>query len=75
MSKALRHFLDLNELPTKELRTMVRSVLRGNPIHQEMDVDAVNRRGKRMRCRVAATTLAGRGRAGGVVVVMEELKA
>jgi two-component system CheB/CheR fusion protein len=69
-------FFDLDiGLPTKELRTMIRSVLRGKPVHNQKDVDAVNRRGKRMRCRVAATALAGRGRAGGVVVVMEELKA
>ncbi len=69
-------FFDLDiGLPTKDLRTMVRSVLRGNPTHQEMDVNAVTRRGKPIRCRVAATALAGRGRAGGVVVVMEELKA
>jgi two-component system CheB/CheR fusion protein len=69
-------FFDLDiGLPTKELRTMVRSVLREKPSHQEMDVDAVTRRGRHIRCRVSATALAGRGRAGGVVVVMEELKA
>src|SRR4029077_12025081 len=69
-------FFDLEiGLPTKELRTMIRSVLRGKPIHDEKEVDAITRRGKRIKCRVAATALAGRGRAGGVVVVMEELKA
>ncbi len=69
-------FFDLDiGLPVKELRGTIRSVLRGKPIHDEKEVDAITRRGRRIRCRVAATALAGRGRAGGVVVVMEELKA
>jgi two-component system CheB/CheR fusion protein len=69
-------FFDLDiGLPTKELRVMIRSVLRGKPTHDEKEVDAMTRRGRRIRCRVAATTLAGRRRAGGVVLVMEELKA
>ncbi len=68
-------FFDLDiGLPTKELRQMIRSVLRGKPSHDEKEVDALTRRGKRIRCRVSATALLGRGRAGGVVVVMEELK-
>ncbi len=62
-------------LPVKELRTMIRSVLRGNPTsHDEKVVAAITRRGRRIRCRVAATALAARGRAGGVVLVMEDLK-
>jgi two-component system CheB/CheR fusion protein len=69
-------FFDLDiGLPTKELRQMIRSVLRGKPSHDEKEVDALTRRGKRIRCRVSATALVGRGRAGGVVVVMEEQKA
>jgi two-component system, chemotaxis family, CheB/CheR fusion protein len=69
-------FFDLDiGLPTKELRVMIRSVLRGKPTHDEKEVDAMTRRGRRIRCRVAATTLAGRRRASGVVLVMEELKA
>ena len=69
-------FFDLDiGLPIKDLRQMIRSVLRGKPSHDEKEVDAVTRRGKRIRCRVSATALVGRGRAGGVVVVMEELKA
>ncbi len=61
-------------LPVKELRLMIRSVLRGKPPHDEKVVAAISRRGKRIRCRVAATALAARGRAGGVVLVMEDLK-
>ncbi len=61
-------------LPVKELRPMIRSVLRLKPSHGEQVVAAITRRGKRIRCRVAATALAARGRAGGVVLVMEDLK-
>ncbi len=62
-------------LPVKELRPMIRSVLNGKPpSHDEKVVAAITRRGKRIRCRVAATALAARGRAGGVVLVMEDLK-
>ncbi len=61
-------------LPVKELRPMIRSVLRLKPSHDEKVVAAITRRGKRIRCRVAATALAARGRAGGVVLVMEDLK-
>jgi len=69
-------FLDLDiGLPIKELRAMIRSVLRGKPSHDEKVVAAITRRGKRIKCRVAATALAARGRAGGVVLVMEDLKA
>jgi hypothetical protein len=53
---------------------MIRSVLRGKPSHDRREV-AITRRGKRIRCRVIATVLASRGRAGGVVLMMEELKA
>jgi hypothetical protein len=54
---------------------MIRSVLRGKPAHDEKEVQAITRRGKPITCRVSATALEGRGRAGGVVVVMEELRA
>ena len=68
-------FFDLDiGLPIKELRTMIRSVLRGKPTHDETVANAMTRRGRRIRCRVSATMLKGRGRAGGVVLVMDELK-
>jgi len=54
---------------------MIRSVLRAKPTHEEVVVPAMTRRGRRIRCHVIATSLPGRGRAGGVVLVMEELKA
>lgn len=61
-------------LPVKELRPMIRTVLRGKPSHDEKVVAAITRRGRRIRCRVGATALATRGRAGGVVLVTEDLK-
>jgi two-component system CheB/CheR fusion protein len=59
-------------LPVKDLRTMLRAVLRGKPA-DEVIVDAVNRRGRKIRCRVAVTTLPPGGK-GGVVLLLEEVK-
>jgi two-component system CheB/CheR fusion protein len=71
-----KSFLDLDiGLPTKDLSPMIRSVLRAKPTHEDVVVPAMTRRGRRIRCHVIATSLPGRGRAGGVVLVMEELKA
>ncbi len=69
-------FFDLDiGLPTKELQTIIRTMLRSKPSHDELVVNAMTRRGRRIRCRVSAITLAGPARVGGVVLVMEELKA
>lgn len=62
-------------LPTKDLRTMVRGVLRAKPPHNEVIVDAVDRRGRSMRCRVSAYVLVDGEQASGVVVVMEPVQA
>jgi two-component system, chemotaxis family, CheB/CheR fusion protein len=67
-------FLNLDiGLPIKELRTMVRSVARGQPASDEVIVEAVNRRGKRIRCRVVVSTLPGEGKDSGLVMLMEEV--
>ena len=69
-------FFDLDiGLPADELRSMIRAVLRGQPTHDEATVPAVSRRGRKIDVRVVAYTLADGDRAGGVVVVMEEMKA
>jgi two-component system CheB/CheR fusion protein len=69
-------FFDLDiGLPTKELRTMTRAVLRGKPVHDQAVVDALSRRGRTIKVRVSAYALADGERPGGVVLVMEELKA
>ena len=68
-------FFDLDiGLPAKELRPMVRSVLKGKPTHDEAVVEAVSRRGRSVSIRVTAYTLSDGERSSGVVVVMEELK-
>ena len=65
--------LDLG-LPLKELRTMIRAVARGKPNTDEMTVDAVNRRGRKIACKVTVSALVDGSKAGGVVVLMEEVK-
>jgi two-component system CheB/CheR fusion protein len=61
-------------LPAKDLRNMIRAVLRGSPAHDEATVEAVSRRGRKIQVRVIAYTLSDGERPGGVVLVMEELK-
>jgi two-component system CheB/CheR fusion protein len=61
-------------LPVKELRGMIRPCLTGDSDHQEIELDAVNRRGKPIRCRVSCTPLAGPGsKREGVILMMEEV--
>jgi len=71
-----RSFYDLDiGLPADELREMIRSVLAGGGSHQEVSVDALTRRGKRIRCRVKAHVVGDGKQPKAVVLVMEELKA
>ena len=59
-------------LPVKELRDGIRPVLSGELPHKEVVLDAINRRGKSIRCRVSCTPLlAGRERQG-VILLMDE---
>jgi two-component system CheB/CheR fusion protein len=67
-------FFDLDiGLPQKDLRNMIRAVLRGKPTHDEATVEALSRRGKSIRVRVVAYALSDGQRSSGVVLVMEEL--
>lgn len=69
-----QRFFDLDiGLPTDELHSMIRSVDAGSA-PDEMEVTAVTRRSKTIRCRVMAYTLADGHRPAGVVLVMQELK-
>ena len=61
-------------LPTDEIQTMVQTVLGGHPPHDEATVAAVSRRGKHIQVRVIATALSDGERAGGVVLVMQEIE-
>jgi two-component system, chemotaxis family, CheB/CheR fusion protein len=71
-----RSFYDIDiGLPANELREMIRSVLAGGGAHQELSVDAMTRRGRRIRCRVKAHVVADGEQPKAVVLVMEETKA
>lgn len=68
-------FFDLDMgLPSKPLRGMIRSVLRGKPMHDEATVEAISRRGRNIQVRVIAYTLSDGDRSSGVVLVMDELR-
>ena len=68
-------FFDLDiGLPARDLRSMIRAVLRGKPSHDEATVQALSRRGRNINVRVIAYTLSDGEHAGGVVLVMEEMK-
>ncbi|HZQ49097.1 MAG TPA: CheR family methyltransferase [Candidatus Dormibacteraeota bacterium] len=68
-------FFDLDiGLPTRDLRAIVRAVMRGNPSQDEAVVKAVTRRGRQIRCRVIVANLDGIPQSAGVVLLTEELK-
>jgi two-component system, chemotaxis family, CheB/CheR fusion protein len=61
-------------LPVSELRGAIRPPLQGDSDHSEVTVEATNRRGKAIRCRITCTplVLAG-GKREGVILMMEEV--
>ena len=60
-------------LPVGELRAPIRTCLQEGAGHQEVTLDAVNRRGKAIRCRVTCTPLmSAEGKRDGVILLMEE---
>jgi two-component system, chemotaxis family, CheB/CheR fusion protein len=60
-------------LPVAELRTVIRSCLAGEAVRQEVVLDAVNRRGKKIKCRVTCSPLvAGSKQPEGVILMMEQ---
>jgi two-component system CheB/CheR fusion protein len=69
-----RSFMSLDiGLPVEQLRTPVRAVLGGRATFQEVILDATNRRGKAIQCRITCTPLVGvDGEAQGVILLMEE---
>jgi len=59
--------------PVEQLRPPVRAVLNGRSAFQEVVLQATNRRGKAIQCRVTCTPLAGAERdTQGVILLMEE---
>jgi two-component system CheB/CheR fusion protein len=60
-------------LPMAELRSVIRSCLAGEAVRQEVVLDAVNRRGRTIKCRVTCSPLvAGSKQGEGVILMMEE---
>jgi two-component system CheB/CheR fusion protein len=61
-------------LPMGELRAPIRACLQDGADHKEVVLDAINRRGKPMRCRVICTPLLASGqRRDGVIMMMDEV--
>jgi two-component system CheB/CheR fusion protein len=69
-------FLNLDiGLPVEALRGPMRACLAGERDHQEVVLDATNRRGKTIQCRVACTPLTNPdGERQGVILLMEEVE-
>jgi two-component system CheB/CheR fusion protein len=60
-------------LPVEQLRSPIRAVLSGKSRFQEVVLEATNRRGKAIRCRVTCAPLVSRGEdTQGVILLMEE---
>jgi two-component system, chemotaxis family, CheB/CheR fusion protein len=73
-----RHLLGLDiGLPVDQLRPMLLACLKGDDGGQQMTLDAVNRRGKSIRCKVSCTTLSplGDGVVTGLILMMEPVPA
>jgi two-component system CheB/CheR fusion protein len=61
-------------LPATQLRDVVRPCLSGEKEHQEIVLDAVNRRGKKIECRITCSPLVSPAKKReGAILLMEEL--
>jgi two-component system CheB/CheR fusion protein len=62
-------------LPVAELRDLIRPCLSGDAERREVVLDAVNRRGKKIRCRVAcAPLISPTNQREGVIALMDEMQ-
>ena len=70
-----KHFLNLDiGLPVEQLRQPIRTCLAKDSNHQEVTLEAINRRGRSIVCKIAATPLMGKGiNIGGVIMLIEEV--
>lgn len=67
-------FFDLDiGLPVEQLREPVRACQNGVSDYQEIVLDAVNRRGKSLRCRVLCTPLIVSNQQQGIILLMEDI--
>jgi two-component system CheB/CheR fusion protein len=72
-----QHFVNLDiGLPTEQLLPLVRSTLAGEDVDRQLTVDATNRRGRAIRCRVTCSQLLSpTNEVRGAIVLMEEFPA
>jgi two-component system, chemotaxis family, CheB/CheR fusion protein len=62
-------------LPVGQLRDVIRPCISGDTDHQEIVMDAVNRRGKAIQCRITCSPLVSPSkRREGVILLMEEVQ-
>ncbi|HZM37380.1 MAG TPA: CheR family methyltransferase [Burkholderiales bacterium] len=71
-----RSFLNLDiGLPVAEVRRVVRPCLSGDEEQSEAILEAINRRGKTIQCRVSCAPLVdGEGKRAGVIILMDEAR-
>ncbi|MFB2921672.1 CheR family methyltransferase [Aerosakkonema funiforme] len=68
-----RFFFDLDiGLPVEQLRGTIRAAQLANRDEQEIILDAINRRGKNIRCRVICTSLTVSNQPQGIILLMDE---
>ena len=68
------HFMNLDiGLPTEKLRQSIRSCLAGEDLYPETTLEATNRRGKRILCKVTCAPMTGSDKqVHGVILSMED---
>jgi two-component system CheB/CheR fusion protein len=60
-------------LPVQELRPVIRQCLNGGEARATVTVDAVNRRGRALRCQIVCSPLTdGASEVRGVILIMED---
>jgi len=62
-------------LPIQQMREAIRACVAGTSQFEEAVLEATNRRGKKIRCRVNVRPLAGRGQGKGAILLMDEVEA
>ncbi|MBD2100061.1 CheR family methyltransferase [Leptolyngbya sp. FACHB-261] len=68
-------FLDLDiGLPVERLQATIENALSGEAEYQELFLDAINRRGRSIRCRITCTPLVNSKQRQGAILLMEEWK-
>jgi len=70
-----KHFMNLDiGLPVEQLRQPARACLTGESQYEEVVLDAVNRRGRAIRCKVQCSPLVSpSGEIRGVILMMEDV--